>query len=231
MLYISTLKTLAGIPAPEKNDSVVVFCKEDDSVKIKNIIPVLPFGSNAEFVYVEGKEDMLVCLGSILFQSEKCTYLDTSLPVPKKYADKIIITVEEKKPRKKRTRKAVKAAEPPVSADEANAFDENSGNMPMNPPEPVSPTKPAMPAEEKPAVKIDDPVAARLYNIIGVTSEDVGFSMDTEMLMLIVAEKIESSMDDDELRESVLQIHNGDVLWERMRPHLVVLKEAVKGIE
>ena len=117
MLYITSISKLTNLSEVvlTEEDQAVIFSKETDSVKVTEANQLLSMQGKVEFYPVAGKEDMLICLGMLIANEEKCFLLDDTIPVPKRLEEKIEkLTVKKQasaKPRKKRARKNGQAAE------------------------------------------------------------------------------------------------------------------------
>ena len=71
-----------------------------------------------------------------------------------------------------------------------------------------------------------DPCAKKLYNIIQVTSDEIGFHWPTQMLMQQILGKIESNKNDDDLEADIMHsFSGGKKLWEGMKGHIKELRE------
>lgn len=97
MFYITTTKFLASIPDDAStSDRAVVFYKDGDTIKVSELQPLFGKKPSIEFVEIENRDDMLVCLGALLVNEDACQFLDSSIPVPSRYADKISVTGQKK---------------------------------------------------------------------------------------------------------------------------------------
>lgn len=86
-----------------------------------------------------------------------------------------------------------------------------------------------IPHEECPVFK--DLQAKQLYDLIQVKSEDVMFHWNTEMLMLNILCDMERSEGDlSEFEHTIRYYQNGGFLWERVKPHVDVIKRLVSKV-
>lgn len=275
MLYFSTTKSLTDHQATlSEGDGLLVFYKENESIKMGDLAKLISSGSvPTQCEPVENRDDMLVLLGAHLAQTEdKVTFLDPSIPIPKRYADRIILP-KAKAARKRKTKKA-------ATSDEKSESKEDHTEKYMNPPGEIPETaglvqksdpkektsdKPAkafaekneeetapekmtvrekwikkmqekntadaskdtvfIPSEKEP--EFSDPQAKILYGILGIKSEDVGFSWPTEMLMLNIIRDMESAETDADFEMAVRSRNNGDKVWEKIKDHVEEIKEIV----
>lgn len=67
--------------------------------------------------------------------------------------------------------------------------------------------------------------------MIGVKSEDVGFHWDTNMFMLTIIIDFAKAESDEDIERSMRYYRNGDMLWDRVQPHLEDIKKLVCDIE
>ena len=120
MQYITNISSIQNLPDnTDSDDKVCIFCKETDSLKIPEINRLLVQNATIEFVQVSGKDDMLICLGGILAAVDECTFLDNTIPVPQRYADKIhVLKKTEKKPATRRRRKKTEIQTEPQETGE-----------------------------------------------------------------------------------------------------------------
>lgn len=73
---------------------------------------------------------------------------------------------------------------------------------------------------------ISDPQSAAMYNLLKITSGDIGFSWNTEMLMDRIISVIQEDKDDPEaLKGGILSIRNGEKIWKKLEGKL---EEAIK---
>lgn len=105
MLYLTTAKLLLELPedACGPEHTVTVFYKDSDVIKISDLSKLYEQHPNLQFMMVDGRDDILVCLGALLSSVDTCQFLDSSIPVPKRYEDKVITS--GKKPARGRTRR------------------------------------------------------------------------------------------------------------------------------
>ena len=247
MLYLSDLAGLATLPESiTESDAVRIFCKETDSIKIQDANRLLSIPSPVEFVPVNGKEDMLICLGAMLATCEgEATILSSSIPIPSRFADRVkAVKVKAKKTasRRKVAKPAPQPVEDKTSVEPPEDFmtppempDERQEAQPEKDPAPKKrrrhngspeagePTKGGKPAMEE---TISDPQSAAMYNLLKITSGDIGFSWNTEMLMDRIISVIQEDKDDPEaLKGGILSIRNGEKIWKKLEGKL---EEAIK---
>lgn len=125
MIYISTVKTLPEIPELNEEDSLYILYKNTETVKMADVEILCNMLSKKHFEEFEDKNDMLVVFGIILSQlkeDEDCILVDNTLPVPKRFEDRVKklakqIKTSKKKSTAKRTTKKKTVAEPPKTKD------------------------------------------------------------------------------------------------------------------
>lgn len=125
MIYISTVKTLPEIPELNEEDSLYILYKNTETVKMADVEILCNMLSKKHFEEFEDKNDMLVVFGIILSQlkeDEDCILVDNTLPVPKRFEDRVKklakqTKISKKKSTAKRTTKKKPAAEPPKAKD------------------------------------------------------------------------------------------------------------------
>ena len=183
---------------------------------------------------VDGRDDILVCLGALLSSVDTCQFLDSSIPVPKRYEDKV--TTSGKKPARGRTRRGSggrrksDVSEPIVSEPESM-----EPVVPAGMDEAAVTVEPGVVPEE--GIRMDgvfsqeidgemfsEESAAKLYQLLRIKSTDVGFAWDTQMLMLNLLRYLSTIQSDVELRGTVLGMRNGDLIWAKLEPVLVQAK-------
>ena len=92
MIYISTVKTLPEIPELNEEDSLYILYKNTETVKMADVEILCNMLSKKHFEEFEDKNDMLVVFGIILSQlkeDEDCILVDNTLPVPKRFEDRV----------------------------------------------------------------------------------------------------------------------------------------------
>lgn len=125
MIYISTVRTLPEIPELNEEDSLCILYKNTETVKMADVEILCNMLSKKHFEEFEDKNDMLVVFGIILSQlkeDEDCILVDNTLPVPKRFEDRVKKLAKQTKTAKKkstakRTTKKKPAAEPPKAKD------------------------------------------------------------------------------------------------------------------
>lgn len=125
MIYISTVKTLPEIPELNEEDSLYILYKNTETVKMADVEILCNMLSKKHFEEFEDKNDMLVTFGIILSQlkeDEDCILVDNTLPVPKRFEDRVrkmakqTKTAKKKSTAKKTTKK--EAVEKPPKAED-----------------------------------------------------------------------------------------------------------------
>lgn len=92
MIYISTVKTLPEIPELNEEDSLYILYKNTETVKMADVEILCNMLSKKHFEEFEDKNDMLVVFGIILSQlkeDEDCILVDNTLPIPKRFEDRV----------------------------------------------------------------------------------------------------------------------------------------------
>lgn len=125
MIYISTVKTLPEIPELKEEDSLYILYKNTETVKMADVEILCNMLSKKHFEEFEDKNDMLVVFGIILSQlkeDEDCILVDNTLPVPKRFEDRVRKMAKQAKAAKKKsaakkTTKKKTAVEPPKTKD------------------------------------------------------------------------------------------------------------------
>ena len=107
MVYITTTKFLSGIPK-DGNISVVVFYKNTDTVKLSEIAELIEDKSvDLSLVEIADRDDMLILLGGwFVNHDDDVTLLDSTIPVPKRYADRVTTVKSKASSGRKRGKKA-----------------------------------------------------------------------------------------------------------------------------
>lgn len=135
MIYISTVKTLPEIPELNEEDSLYILYKNTETVKMADVEILCNMLSKKHFEEFEDKNDMLVVFGIILSQlkeNEDCILVDNTLPVPKRFEDRVKKLVKQtrtskKKSTAKRTAKKKPVAEVTASQDMSEKTDQLVG--------------------------------------------------------------------------------------------------------
>lgn len=125
MIYISTVKTLPEIPELNEEDSLYILYKNTETVKMADVEILCNMLSKKHFEEFEDKNDMLVVFGIILSQlkeDEDCILVDNTLPIPKRFEDRVKKLAKQtrtskKKSTVKRTANKKPVAEPPKTKD------------------------------------------------------------------------------------------------------------------
>lgn len=135
MIYISTVKTLPEIPELKEEDSLYILYKSTETVKMGDVEILCNMLSKKHFEEFEDRNDMLVVFGIILSQlkeDEDCILVDNTLPVPKRFEDRVKKLVKQtrtskKKSTAKRTAKKKPVAEVTASQDMSEKTDQLVG--------------------------------------------------------------------------------------------------------
>ena len=238
MIYITNNKSINTLPETTAEDSVYIFCKDTDTFKVDSVNMLLKQEASIEFLPVAGKDDMLICLGAIIAQADACTILVPSIPVPKRYADKVTVAKAAKVTKPRAPRKRRKAAETPAAETPAKTAEESATGTDdaeasakqdvdlashMHTPEQAA-------LQQASNDEFDDPTAKKMFELLSVSSSDIGYSWPTQMLMLNICSKIAESEDDEELEGSIKSIRNGEVIWERMKDNIAKAKDIASGM-
>lgn len=133
MVYITTTKFLGSLSVMSNLQdgdvsSVLVFYKENETVKMSEIAGLVSNNSvNVELVEVFDRDDMLILLGGwFVNHDDTVTLLDSTIPVPKRYADRVKTNVAvSKATRTRRKTSAKKEKDATVEKDQAG-FDKGA---------------------------------------------------------------------------------------------------------
>ena len=125
MIYISTVKTLPEIPELNEEDSLYILYKNTETVKMADVEVLCNIPAEKCFEEFEDRNDMLVTFGIILSQlkeDEDCILVDNTLPVPKRFEDRVKKLAKQtrtskKKSTVKRTTKKEAVEKPPKAED------------------------------------------------------------------------------------------------------------------
>lgn len=118
MIYISTVKTLPEIPELNEEDSLYILYKNTETVKMADVEILCNMLSKKHFEEFEDKNDMLVVFGIILSQlkeNEDCILVDNTLPVPKRFEDRVKKLVKQTRTSKKKSTAKRTAKKKPVA--------------------------------------------------------------------------------------------------------------------
>ena len=106
MIYISTVKTLPEIPELNEEDSLYILYKNTETVKMADVEILCNMLSKKHFEEFEDKNDMLVVFGIILSQlkeDEDCILVDNTLPIPKRFEDRVRKMAKQTRTSKKKS--------------------------------------------------------------------------------------------------------------------------------
>lgn len=257
MIYISTVKTLPEIPELNEEDSLYIMYKNTETVKMADVEILCNMLSKKHFEEFEDKNDMLVVFGIILSQlkeDEDCILVDNTLPIPKRFEDRVRKMAKQAKATKKKSAVKRTANKKPVAGvtasqdmsertdqlvgvpEEAWGVDEIvfESETPEVPAEPEKITK-AEPEEVEDifAGLIDDPTSVpddapeKLQELIKADAPD-DYPFPESMFYMDVAQTIATAKSDAEIETELTAINNGkDSLWKKTKPVLTKAKEIV----
>lgn len=106
MIYISTVKTLPEIPELNEEDSLYILYKNTETVKMADVEVLCNIPAEKCFEEFEDRNDMLVTFGIILSQlkeDEDCILVDNTLPVPKRFEDRVKKLAKQTRTSKKKS--------------------------------------------------------------------------------------------------------------------------------
>lgn len=106
MIYISTVKTLPEIPELNEEDSLYILYKNTETVKMADVEVLCNIPAKKCFEEFEDRNDMLVTFGIILSQlkeDEDCILVDNTLPIPKRFEDRVKKLAKQTKTAKKKS--------------------------------------------------------------------------------------------------------------------------------
>lgn len=118
MIYISTVKTLPEIPELNEEDSLYILYKNTETVKMADVEILCNMLSKKHFEEFEDKNDMLVVFGIILSQlkeDEDCILVDSTLPIPKRFEDRVKKLAKQTRTSKKKSTVKRTANKKPVA--------------------------------------------------------------------------------------------------------------------
>ena len=257
MIYISTVKTLPEIPELNEEDSLYILYKNTETVKMADVEVLCNIPAEKCFEEFEDRNDMLVTFGIILSQlkeDEDCILVDNTLPVPKRFEDRVKKLAKQtrtskKKSTVKRTTKKKPVAGVTASQDMSERTDQLVG-VPEEawgvdeivfesetPEVPAEPEKIATAEPEEPedifAGLIDDPTSVpddapeKLQELIKADAPD-DYPFPESMFYMDVAQTIATAKSDAEIETELTALNNGkNALWEKVKPVLTKAKVIV----
>lgn len=258
MIYISTVKTLPEIPELKEEDSLYILYKSTETVKMGDVEILCNMLSKKHFEEFEDRNDMLVVFGIILSQlkeDEDCILVDNTLPVPKRFEDRVKKMAKQTKVAKKKTTAKKTAKKEAWGIDEitfGGVKSEKTLDKPteiedepmeiafgIEDPEEI-PTEPEKLAEadlKEPEDifdgLIDDPTSVpddapeKLQELIKADAPD-DYPFPVSMFYMNVAQAIANAKSDAEIKTELTAINNGkDSLWKKTKPVLAKAKEIV----
>lgn len=123
MIYISTVKTLPEIPELKEEDSLYILYKNTETVKMADVEILCNITAKKHFEEFEDRNDMLVTFGIILSQlkeDEDCILVDNTLPVPKRFEDRVKKMAKQTRTSKKKSAAKRTANKKPVAGGTAS---------------------------------------------------------------------------------------------------------------
>lgn len=259
MIYISTVKTLPEIPELNEEDSLYILYKNTETVKMADVEILCNMLSKKHFEEFEDKNDMLVVFGIILSQlkeDEDCILVDNTLPVPKRFEDRVKKLAKQTRTAKKKSTAKRTAKKKPVAgviasqdmsertdqlvgvSEEAWGLDEITSVGPEEAEEILAePEKTATAESEEPkdifAGLIDDPASVpddapeKLQELIKADAPD-DYPFPVSMFYMDIAQAIANAKNDAEIETELTAVNNGkDSLWKKTKPVLAKAKKIV----
>lgn len=259
MIYISTVKTLPEIPELNEEDSLYILYKNTETVKMADVEILCNMLSKKHFEEFEDKNDMLVVFGIILSQlkeDEDCILVDNTLPVPKRFEDRVKKLAKQTRTAKKKSTAKRTAKKKPVAgviasqdmsertdqlvgvSEEAWGLDEITFVGPEEAEEILAePEKTATAEPEEPkdifAGLIDDPASVpddapeKLQELIKADAPD-DYPFPVSMFYMDIAQAIANAKNDAEIETELTAVNNGkDSLWKKTKPVLAKAKKIV----
>lgn len=257
MIYISTVKTLPEIPELNEEDSLYILYKNTETVKMADVEILCNMLSKKHFEEFEDKNDMLVVFGIILSQlkeDEDCILVDNTLPVPKRFEDRVKKLAKQTKTAKKKSTAKRTAKKKPVAGVTASqdmsertdqlvgvpeealgvdeiVFESETSEVPAEP-EKTTTAEPEEP-EDILAGLIDDPTSVpddapeKLQELIKADAPD-DYPFPVSMFYMDIAQAIANAKSDAEIETELTAVNNGkDSLWKKTKPVLAKAKKIV----
>lgn len=251
-MIITTPKKIGEIQVTQ--EPVIVFYKENDTIKVSDVKALLD--QDVRFEAVTDRDDMLVLFGTILATNpdSNIVLIDDTIPVPKRYEDRVKTSVTKpaartsrswRKPAAKKKEepaaekseektevtevKAEAPAEQPVTSVPAQENPEPTEDREMTDEEIITHMQESglCPQEDDP--KFESPETRKAYELIQMKSMDVGFTWNTEMLMSRILDAIFESETDKDIRSSLMYQFKSLKLVQAVFSHLAELKELAKA--
>lgn len=229
MYYVTQTKGIVNLPEMQDDDKILVFYKATDTIKMGCVPMLLKFPLQLELI--EDRDDMLVFLGGwFVSHDDDVTILDSTIPIPKRYANRIHKMKQRTVKTTKRTTKSKKekkldcsdnANEPLADESMKESISETVESVKTQPIETVvSGTNDCFmnDPEDEP---INDVCAKELFDLIQITAKDASFSFTTEMFMLtLLSDVVEAAHNSVDLKQKIIYRKQGDLIWSKMEPCL-----------
>lgn len=218
--YVVTTNELEklGIDSLKATDTVYLFYKETDSIKVDVVKNLINLKAQKQFVAYETKEELMVSFGFLAAKVGNLVVLDETIPVPEILKDKIKTgantSTRTKRSAKKKTTKAPKAEKKPEPKTENETLNSN--------PEPSIETndKPKESSKEKvsrttkktkeTSVKketknesSEDTKIQELKKLLKITAEDIHYSFGTDFLMKRIILFVSEAKTDEDVQSSL----------------------------
>lgn len=239
MHYFSTMKSLNDALTRATNGDVYLFYKPAETMPVGMVQQILESKIPVTFHPYEDRDDLLVLFGMIFGKmdlSERVTLCDNMFAIPKRflcYVDSAAAKPTRRKKKSPEPSVAEAALMTPLFPDKENTAvsdeetaqsQEDAGKDVLSDAMPKPVSYGILPQAESDGEMFGDPDAEKLFQIIGIRSKDVGFTWNTEMLMLNILRIFASAEDDESLEGSIKALRNGNKIWSAVKDHVTEIR-------
>ncbi len=181
------------------SDTVYLFYKESDALKMNQVIGLLNSKAKKELIPYKTKDELMVSFAFLAAKTTNLTVLDTTIPVPELLKDKIKVSTDtkEKAVTKRTVKRTTKDSEKKTKSKETVPVEEKPKRKRRT-------SKVSTNTDTNENSNDDyDVQKEKLQKLLGITAEDIGYSLGTEFMIGRIITFVTESKTDEELRSSL----------------------------
>lgn len=227
MNIIATAKSIGGINAylGEVNDASVIFVlyEPDEVISAAEMAAAYDTHAKLVFIQVESRDDKLLCIGGIKVRLE-CVTLDEELECPLGVLEKINgvfgnpARMPQKSPEFVASSQRNRQSQP-SSIQEARRQSEKRVTM-------ADVSKMTQTSSQSNSLNLSKKSQA-LYEVIGLTASDVGFTLGTDALMQAIASAVTGAVDANDMKKRICEMDGGQAIWREVSSKLADVQKVL----
>lgn len=231
----NSIDRINDLEEPLTSSSIVFILYEpEEAVQVADLAMVYDSQAKIVFIQVDSRDDKLLCVGGIKVRTD-CVILDDELKCSSEFMEKINGVFNLGKIgnlSSHRTSRQPGSGSGSGTSNFASRMSQNAAGGESSA-HSIQQARKASEKQMSASARQQNPdmgltrKSQLLQNVLGLKAEDVEFGFGTEALMQAILHCVETTSDDELLRQNIEDMEGGDLIWSRMQSRIDDIRDIV----